>query len=41
MLVHEDVLRFVKLTENGYAPTKGTSDAAGFERFNHPVKCWP
>ena len=30
MLVHEDVLRFVKLTENAYAPTKGTQ-----ENFNY------
>ncbi len=26
-----EVLRFVKLSENAYAPTKGSQDAAGFD----------
>ena len=34
VLVVEDVLRFVKLTENGHAPTKGTEDAAGFDLYS-------
>ena len=34
VLVVEDVLRFVKLTENAYAPTKGTEDAAGFDLYS-------
>jgi dUTP pyrophosphatase len=33
-LVVKDVLRFVKLTENGYTPTKGTKDAAGFDLYS-------
>ncbi len=34
VLVVEDVLRFVKLTENAHAPTKGTEDAAGFDLYS-------
>ena len=34
VLVVEDILRFVKLTENAYAPTKGTEDAAGFDLYS-------
>ena len=30
----EDVLRFVKLSENAYAPTKGSPDAAGFDLYS-------
>lgn len=30
----QEVLRFVKLTENAYTPTKGTSDAAGFDLYS-------
>lgn len=30
----QEVLRFVKLTENGYAPTKATPDAAGFDLYS-------
>jgi dUTP pyrophosphatase len=34
VLIIEDVLRFVKLTENAHAPTKGTDDAAGFDLYS-------
>lgn len=30
----EEVLRFVKLSENAYAPTKATPDAAGFDLYS-------
>ena len=30
----QEVLRFVKLTENAYTPTKGTQDAAGFDLYS-------
>lgn len=34
MIIEEqEVLRFVKLTENAYAPTKATADAAGFDLY--------
>jgi len=34
MVVQQEVLRFVKLTENAYAPTKATPDAAGFDLYS-------
>ena len=34
MLVHEDILRFVRLSENAFAPTKGSPDAAGFDLYS-------
>ena len=30
----EEVLRFVKLSEHAYAPTKATPDAAGFDLYS-------
>ena len=33
LIQNEEVLRFVKLTENAYAPTKGSPDAAGFDLY--------
>ena len=30
----EEVLRFVKMTPNAYAPTKATPDAAGFDLYS-------
>ena len=30
----EEVLRFVKLTENAYAPSKGSPEAAGFDLYS-------
>lgn len=34
MLVHEDILRFVRISENAFAPTKGSPDAAGFDLYS-------
>ncbi len=34
LIQNEEVLRFVRLTENAYAPTKGTPDAAGFDLYS-------
>ncbi len=29
----QESLRFVKMSENAYAPTKGSPDAAGFDLY--------
>ncbi len=29
----QEVLRFVKLSDNAFAPTKATEDAAGFDLY--------
>ena len=34
IIQNEDVLRFVKMSENAYAPTKGSPDAAGFDLYS-------
>jgi hypothetical protein len=31
----QSVLRFVKMTENAYAPSKATPDAAGFDLYRY------
>ncbi len=33
MVLQEEVLRFVKLTENAHAPTKANHDAAGYDLY--------
>lgn len=30
----EETLRFVRMTENGYAPTRGSPDAAGYDLYS-------
>ncbi len=34
MVVQQEVLRFVKLTQNAFAPSKATPDAAGFDLYS-------
>ena len=34
MVLQEEVLRFVKLSDNAYPPSKATHDAAGFDLYS-------